>query len=123
MNQEADKKAKRQFKGLFDRKPGEIAEVGGDVKDDKIPDKAENEIENSGSEKDISKTDLDGGVTDSEHEPEPEPERIGFLGRLWPSGRRIIAALGLNRCSILWRDVPFEVVIYHSTDPTASSVV
>ncbi|XP_064947156.1 peptidyl-prolyl cis-trans isomerase PASTICCINO1-like isoform X2 [Musa acuminata AAA Group] len=99
--QEADKKAKRQFKGLFDRKPGEIAEVGGDVKDDKIPDKAENEIENSGSEKDISKTDLDGGVTDSEHEPEPEPERIGFLGRLWPSGRRIIAALGLNRCSIL----------------------
>ncbi|RWV89450.1 hypothetical protein GW17_00048397 [Ensete ventricosum] len=70
---------------------------GGDDEDDKIPDNAEHEIEDSRSEKDISKTNLDGGVTDSEH----EPERIGFLGRLWPSGTRILAALGLNRCSIL----------------------
>ncbi|URD80835.1 FKBP-type peptidyl-prolyl cis-trans isomerase [Musa troglodytarum] len=101
--QEADKKAKRQFKGLFDRNPGEIAEVGGDARDDKSPHKAEHEIENSGSEKEISKTDLDGGVTDNDDDDdgEHEPERIGFLGRLWPSGRRILAALGLNRCSIL----------------------
>ncbi|URD81693.1 FKBP-type peptidyl-prolyl cis-trans isomerase [Musa troglodytarum] len=102
--QEADKKAKRQFKGLFDRNPGEIAEVGGDARDDKSPHKAEHEIENSGSEKEISKTDLDGGVTnddDDDDDGEHEPERIGFLGRLWPSGRRILAGLGLNRCSIL----------------------
>ncbi|WOL16555.1 peptidyl-prolyl cis-trans isomerase PASTICCINO1 [Canna indica] len=98
VQQEAYKKVKRQFKGLFDKKPGEISEVGSDTKDDKVQGNAEHETENTGSGKENEKKDPDGDATT---ETLLEPEPIGFLGRIWPSGRRIFAALGLNRCTIL----------------------
>ncbi|XP_042465781.1 peptidyl-prolyl cis-trans isomerase PASTICCINO1-like [Zingiber officinale] len=96
--QETEKKARRQFKGLFDKKPGEISEVGNDVKDGSTPDDSKPETQNTMLEKETGDKDhIDGDAAESIY----EPDRIGLLGRLWPSGSRIFAALGLNKCSIL----------------------
>lgn len=97
-NQETEKKARKQFKGLFDKKPGEISEVGTDVKDGSTPDDSKPETGNTMLEKETGDKDHnDGDATEGIY----ESDRIGLLGRLWPSGRRIFAALGLNKCSIL----------------------
>ncbi|XP_074589894.1 peptidyl-prolyl cis-trans isomerase PASTICCINO1-like isoform X2 [Curcuma longa] len=96
--QETEKKARKQFKGLFDKKPGEISEVGSDVKDGSTPDDSKPETQNTMLEKEPGDKDhIDGNAAESMY----EPDRTGLLGRLWPSGRRIFAALGLNKCSIL----------------------
>ncbi|XP_042460200.1 peptidyl-prolyl cis-trans isomerase PASTICCINO1-like [Zingiber officinale] len=96
--QETEKKARRQFKGLFDKKPGEISEVGNDVKVGSTPDDSKPETQNTMLEKETGDKDhIDGDAAESIY----EPDRIGLLGRLWPSGSRIFAALGLNKCSIL----------------------
>ncbi|KAG6523945.1 hypothetical protein ZIOFF_013833 [Zingiber officinale] len=90
--QETEKKARRQFKGLFDKKPGEISEVGNDVKDGSTPDDSKPETQNTMLEKETGDKDhIDGDAAESIY----EPDRIGLLGRLWPSGSRIFAALGL----------------------------
>ncbi|XP_078427970.1 FKBP-type peptidyl-prolyl cis-trans isomerase family protein [Wolffia australiana] len=68
---EAENKAKRQFKGLFDKKPGEISQVGEDPPDN-VPDLT----------------------------PEPAAQRPGLLSRFWPLGRRFFAAVGADKCVI-----------------------
>lgn len=84
---------------MFDKKPGDISEVGNDLKDEKIPDDAGMlGHETSTSEKESKKNiDLDEDETTTIH----EPERVRRIGSLWSSGKRILAALGLNRCSVL----------------------
>ncbi|XP_074570079.1 peptidyl-prolyl cis-trans isomerase PASTICCINO1-like [Curcuma longa] len=90
--QETERKARKQFKGLFDKKPGEISEVGSDVKDGSTPDDSKPETQNTMLEKEPGDKDhIDGNAAESIY----EPDRAGLLGRLWPSGRRIFAALGL----------------------------
>lgn len=90
--------ARKQFKGLFDKKPGEISEAENNYKDNEVLD-AQNQDgkwPNPGERQESRASSVDAG--------EPVyPEKLGFLSpsRLWPSGRRIFAALGLNRCSIL----------------------
>ncbi|XP_058109380.1 peptidyl-prolyl cis-trans isomerase PASTICCINO1 [Magnolia sinica] len=86
--QEVEKKAKKQFKGLFDKKPGEIADVGHDSMVEPNP-----ETENHEAEE----------VDQNENEPERvrEAAPMGLFARLWPTGRRFFTALGLERCSIL----------------------
>ncbi|KAG0466466.1 hypothetical protein HPP92_018046 [Vanilla planifolia] len=81
--QEVEKKARKQFKGLFDKKPGEISEIG------TIP----------ADEPNIH--DQEPAETQAKDDSHVETEGLGLFARLWPSGRRIFAALGLNRCSIL----------------------
>lgn len=93
--QEVEKKARKQFKGLFDKKPGEISEVGMESKVEEDPD---NENQNDEA------ADIDNGPTHLDEDEAPrmrEAEQIGFFARLWPSGRRFLAGLGLNRCTIL----------------------
>ncbi|KAL6878348.1 hypothetical protein ACP4OV_012518 [Aristida adscensionis] len=95
--QETEKKARKQFKGLFDKKPGEISEVGVESEGGK------NAPDTNGSAEETS-VGRDATATDGPHgKPEHafEEERPGFLGRLWPSARRIFSSLGLNRCTIL----------------------
>ncbi|KAK6943040.1 Tetratricopeptide repeat 2 [Dillenia turbinata] len=91
--QEVERKAKKQFKGLFDKKPGEIAEAGDKIVDEPVSE-GDHEIRNS--------EDLKG------NKPKENPEasataqtQMGFLSSLWPAGRRIFTALGIDRCSIL----------------------
>lgn len=89
--QEVEKKAKRQFKGLFDKRPGEIAEVGTDVSEKPKP---EEEISNTADVKDSSEVE-DEGIHDA------DPPRRSFLSHIWPIGSRLFTSLGLQRCSIL----------------------
>ncbi|CAL1356551.1 unnamed protein product [Linum trigynum] len=89
--QEVERRARKQFGGLFDKKPGEIAEVG--------PEDEANEKEEESTSKEQHK--------DDEIEEEPlledavEGPRPGLLHRLWPTGGRLFSALGLQRCTIL----------------------
>jgi len=95
--QEAEKKARKQFKGLFDKKPGEISEVGVESEGGKDAGGARGSDE-------ATSADRGANTMDSPtREPEYafEEERPGLLGRLWPSARRIFSSLGLNRCTIL----------------------
>lgn len=91
--QETEKKARKQFKGLFDKKPGEISEV--DV--GKSTDDAKGSEETTSADRDAGAKDSSRGET----EHALEEERPGLLGRLWPSARRIFSSLGMNRCTIL----------------------
>ncbi|GJN31574.1 hypothetical protein PR202_gb19988 [Eleusine coracana subsp. coracana] len=95
--QETEKKARKQFKGLFDKKPGEISAVDIESEEGKNAD----DTNGSGA---ITSADRDVGAKDSlrgETKHAFEEERPGLLGRLWPSGRRIFSSLGMNRCTIL----------------------
>ncbi|CAL4922825.1 unnamed protein product [Urochloa decumbens] len=96
--QEAEKKARKQFKGLFDKNPGEISEVGAaESEGGKDSGDMKSSGEATSSDRDA---DTKGGPS-GESEYAFEEERPGLLGRVWPSARRIFSSLGLNRCTIL----------------------
>ncbi|KAL6574664.1 hypothetical protein OROMI_011949 [Orobanche minor] len=88
--QETHRRARQQFKGLFDKKPGEISEAGCSDLVQQVP------VENHEADnQDV----LDG---EKEHLLEANaPPRLSMLSRLWPSGRRLFTSLGLDRCTIL----------------------
>ncbi|KAL5709364.1 peptidylprolyl isomerase [Ranunculus cassubicifolius] len=88
--QEVEKKAKKQFKGLFDKKPGEISEVGSEISEKP----KEEGILETGEEKD----EVEVEAEDRDSEP---PPRRSFLSQIWPVGSRIFQSFGLNRCTIL----------------------
>ncbi|KAF6995082.1 hypothetical protein CFC21_011650, partial [Triticum aestivum] len=94
--QEIEKKARKQFKGLFDKKPGEISEVGMESK---------NGGDTAGSGEAVTSRDRDGSGKSSPPSAESDhafdEEKPGLIGRIWPSARRIFSSLGLNRCTIL----------------------
>ncbi|KAA8518968.1 hypothetical protein F0562_016258 [Nyssa sinensis] len=90
--QDIERKARKQFKGLFDRKPGEIADAGINDKEDRIS--GEN---HENGDQDDSDTDKE----DEFHGPAAAPPRTSFLSQLWPTGTRLFTALGLQRCTIL----------------------
>ncbi|KAK8944971.1 Peptidyl-prolyl cis-trans isomerase PASTICCINO1 [Platanthera zijinensis] len=94
---EVEKKDRKQFKGLFDKKPGEISEVGTSSIDDQILDTLNPDVDSINPEKDTH-TDRANSANIGDY---VEAERISLLDRLWPAGRRFCTALGLNRCSIL----------------------
>ncbi|KAF7144188.1 hypothetical protein RHSIM_Rhsim05G0200700 [Rhododendron simsii] len=91
--QEIERKARKQFKGLFDKRPGEISEVG-------AIDKEEDEVLGENRESGDSK-DLDGDNEEDHVAADAPPPRRGFFSHLWPTGRRIFRAIGVERCSIL----------------------
>ncbi|OIT36449.1 PREDICTED: peptidyl-prolyl cis-trans isomerase PASTICCINO1 [Nicotiana attenuata] len=85
--QEVERRVRKQFKGLFDKRPGEIAEVGtNDGGDDAI---GEN----------LEKDDLDNldGHEERTHQTTAPPPRSGILSQL----RKLFTSVGLNRCTIL----------------------
>ncbi|KAF5953705.1 hypothetical protein HYC85_006561 [Camellia sinensis] len=87
--QEVERKARKQFKGLFDKKPGEISEVG-------TIDREEDQVSGESHEK--GDQDARDGDNEEQHH---EPPRVSFMSQLWPTGRRLFRALGLERCTIL----------------------
>ncbi|KAF8396822.1 hypothetical protein HHK36_018455 [Tetracentron sinense] len=90
--QEVERKARKQFKGLFDKKPGEIAEVDV-VREDQNP-KDENHEGGDWTEADGEEVE---GIRDAAAAPPP----VGLLSQFGPVGRRLFRALGLQKCSIL----------------------
>lgn len=90
--QEVERKARKQFKGLFDKKPGEIAEV---------EDKAVDEITGENPQKGKSSSSSEGDESQDFHEAAADEPRIGWFYNLWPTGGRLFSALGLHRCTIL----------------------
>lgn len=91
--QEIERKERKQFKGLFDKRPGEIAEVG-------EIDKEEDEVSGENHETDDQK-DLDGDDEEDHVAADAPPPPMSFFSNLWPAGRRLFRALGVERCSIL----------------------
>ncbi|XP_057787680.1 peptidyl-prolyl cis-trans isomerase PASTICCINO1-like isoform X1 [Salvia miltiorrhiza] len=85
--QEIHKRARQQFKGLFDKKPGEISEAGGKDLQGEAPGVS---------------LDADALNDDKEHllEATAHPP-ASMWSRLWPSGRKLFTTLGLDRCAIL----------------------
>ncbi|XP_028235616.1 peptidyl-prolyl cis-trans isomerase PASTICCINO1-like isoform X2 [Glycine soja] len=67
--QDVEKKARKQFKGLFDKKPGEIAEAKADVDGDLITSEIQKDDEVHG--------DSDGTNSEDSHEAPPEAQRTG----------------------------------------------
>ncbi|CAA2991964.1 peptidyl-prolyl cis-trans isomerase PASTICCINO1 [Olea europaea subsp. europaea] len=101
--QELHKRARKQFKGLFDKKPGEIAEAGVSDTGDQVLDES-HEIDD-GDDLDSNGKPATAGIhlqSNKENVPQANAQtRMGFLSGLWPSGRRFFTALGLERCTIL----------------------
>lgn len=94
--QEVEKKARKQFKGLFDKKPGEISEVG---LDDKGKESITENDDDDANEPFISSQEENDGPGDAPQAP--APVRMGSFSRLWTSGMNLFKSLGVNRCSIL----------------------
>ena len=85
--QEIHKRARQQFKGLFDKKPGEISEAGGKDLQEEAPLDADNrDAINDGKEHLLEAT---------------APLPTSIWSRLWPSTRNLFTTLGLDRCAIL----------------------
>lgn len=95
--QEVDRKAHKQFKGLFDKKPGEIADAGAE---DRGEEQSTSENQKNGSDQE----DSDGVETEGFAEDAANAPREGWFSKLWPTGRRLFSALGLQRCTILWQN-------------------
>eukprot|EP00256_Glycine_max_P061033 XP_014630084.1 peptidyl-prolyl cis-trans isomerase PASTICCINO1 isoform X2 [Glycine max] len=68
--QDVEKKARKQFKGLFDKKPGEISEAKADVDGDQITSESQKDDEVHG--------DSDGTNSEDSHEAPPEAQRTGI---------------------------------------------
>ncbi|TYJ19168.1 hypothetical protein E1A91_A09G173700v1 [Gossypium mustelinum] len=92
--QEVERKARKQFKGLFDKKPGEIAEV-------QVEDRAGGEITGENQKNDLSALFLERDDSQHCNEADGGQYGMGWFYSLWPSGRRIFSALGIDKCTIL----------------------
>ncbi|KAM1489869.1 hypothetical protein ACFXTO_033070 [Malus domestica] len=87
--QEVEKKVRKQFKGLFDKKPGEIAEAGTEDGDQPAVENPKND----------DKEDSDGDNSDESHETAEDVPRSSWLSFLWP--KQLLAAFGRPGCTIL----------------------
>jgi hypothetical protein len=89
--QEVERKARKQFKGLFDKKPGEIADVR-EAEEDHNTGENQNNVDKDGSDTESS---------EESHEAAVDAGRRGWFSLFWPTGRGLFSGLGLQRCSIL----------------------
>ncbi|KAE8696546.1 Peptidyl-prolyl cis-trans isomerase PASTICCINO1 [Hibiscus syriacus] len=91
--QEVERKALKQFKGLFDKKPGEISEVQIEERAavDEISGENQKNSEGSSSEWDES-PDFPAAVA---------APPVGWFYNLWPTGGRLFSALGFQICTVL----------------------
>ncbi|XP_062095389.1 peptidyl-prolyl cis-trans isomerase PASTICCINO1 [Humulus lupulus] len=88
--QETKQKVQKQFRGLFDKKPGEIADVGTEDEKDKTVAKEAN-VGKEG--------DSDGNSSEDSDEVVEDARQARWFS-FWPSGK-LFSSLGLERCTIL----------------------
>ncbi|CAI9098339.1 OLC1v1034968C1 [Oldenlandia corymbosa var. corymbosa] len=87
--QEVHKRARKQFKGLFDKNPGEISEVGVSKTEENVNESREND-------------DADDISSDEQNiEEAAAPIRMNFVSQSFSKARRFFASLGISRCTIL----------------------
>lgn len=91
VNQEVERKARKQFKGLFDKKPGEIAHAGTKEEGDQTLAKEQQDEE----------VDSNSNTSVESDEVVNDPCQESWFSTIWPSGRRLFSALGLQKCTIL----------------------
>ncbi|KAJ1411238.1 Tetratricopeptide-like helical domain superfamily [Sesbania bispinosa] len=91
--QEVEKKARKQFKGLFDKKPGEIAEAKANEDGDEMTSESQKDGEVHG--------DSDGTNSEDSHEAAPHAHHMGWFSHFWSTGTKLFSSLGLQRCAIL----------------------
>ncbi|PON41328.1 Peptidyl-prolyl cis-trans isomerase PASTICCINO [Trema orientale] len=89
--QEVERKVRKQFKGLFDKKPGEISHAGTEEEEDKTLAKDQKEGDDG---------DSDGNNSEESHEAVEDVRQASWFS-FWPTGRRLFSSLGLQRCTIL----------------------
>lgn len=93
--QEVKVKARKQFKGLFDKKPGEIAEAGNtdraDQNDAEIPGKDDHD------NTDVSKED----IVEDALEAAPPPARMGLLSHIWSTRMNLFISSGMQMLVML----------------------
>eukprot|EP01018_Ginkgo_biloba_P033395 Gb_29099 [translate_table: standard] len=90
--QEAENKTRKQFKGLFDKKPGEISEEGSNLKiEDQEQDQDEDHVQGS----------MDQLQNTKESEQSPPVAELRTFSRIWTHGKKILRSLGLQKCTIL----------------------
>ncbi|XP_027075539.1 peptidyl-prolyl cis-trans isomerase PASTICCINO1 isoform X2 [Coffea arabica] len=87
--QEVHRRARNQYKGLFDKNPGEISEAG-------VGEREESATENNNDE---HHQDLVNNEQDMQQVA--ARTRLSFMSGLLPKVKRLFAAVGLNRCTIL----------------------
>lgn len=92
--QEAEEKTRKQFKGLFDKKPGQIAEEGSK----KMVDNEHDPDHIQGSKGSAQNSDDSDG---EEFEKSPQAAKLGAFSRIWTQGKKVMKGLGLQRCTIL----------------------
>ncbi|KAK9986456.1 hypothetical protein SO802_031407 [Lithocarpus litseifolius] len=90
--QEVEKKARKQFIGLFDKKPGEITVAGAEDEED---------IDTGENHNNFDKEDSDANNSEESREAAADERQRGWFSLFWPSSGRLFSALGLQRCSIL----------------------
>lgn len=89
--QEVERKARKEFKGLFDKKPGEIAHAGTEEEGDQTLAKEQQDEE----------VDSNSNTSVESDEAVNDPRQESWFSTIWPSGRRLFSALGLQKCTIL----------------------
>lgn len=94
--QEVKMKARKQFKGLFDKKPGEIAEAGNVDRADQNA--AEIPGKDNQDNTDISKE--DDIVEDAPEAAPPAPD-MGLLSRLWSTRKNLFISSGIQMLVML----------------------
>ncbi|KAM0948338.1 putative peptidylprolyl isomerase [Dioscorea sansibarensis] len=97
--QEVEKKARKQFKGLFDKKPGEIAEVGTGSTEEQGLDEEDNEQIKLGNRKEANDTTNQDG--NGEVGRAVEVDQKGLFSNLRPSVRGFLRALGFPKWSVV----------------------
>ncbi|XP_050234187.1 peptidyl-prolyl cis-trans isomerase PASTICCINO1 [Mercurialis annua] len=93
--QEVERRVRKQFKGLFDKKPGEIAEAG--TQD--VEEKSSGETTSDNTKDDHG--DSDGIEEEALLEDAGNAPRGRWFSSVWPTGRRLFSAVGFQRCTIL----------------------
>lgn len=94
--QEVQMKARKQFKGLFDRKPGEIAEAGNV---DKLDQTAAGIPGNDNQDNtDFTKEDE---IVEDALEAAPPPTRFGLLSHLWSTRKNLFISSGIQMLVML----------------------
>lgn len=94
--QEVKNKARKQFKGLFDRKPGEISEAGNVDKSDQTA----AEIPGNDTQDDTDFTKKDDIVEDA-LEATPPTTRFGLLSHLWSTRKNLFISSAIQMLVML----------------------
>ncbi|KAG6643318.1 peptidyl-prolyl cis-trans isomerase PASTICCINO1-like [Carya illinoinensis] len=110
--QEVERKARKQFKGLIYKKQGEIADAGDREDHNNVGEKPDN----------IAKEDLNANNSEESREAAADACQLGLFSCFRPIGRRLFSGLGLQRCTILLSYVLIVTKLLHGRAPRRAPI-